>query len=373
MVTDQQMSRWFVGLQQHILENETFRPLREVLPQPPDAFHDLSLARTAHLNALLKCLQRRSADLIALIVSAIKSYQRQELELPEMPVDDLDRVQRLTGQLEEFGHVALSAVLADKLAAMQDFFSDELLISGKEGQSEGRLSIEEARRSENIAYIPIRRILECPHMMEIANDPETLAVVEHYLGAAPMILVPQAWWSFAGRDEARDAQLYHIDLDDYRFCKLFIYLTDVDLDSGPHAFIERTHRLSVVDDLQAASDLSRRDFFNWYYGQLRKTDSEVDTRIGIEPKRFVGPAGSRFLVDTSGVHRGMMPKHRDRLVCQFTFGVTPILNLEFNPLGVPLDGSGLIPSFTVDRQPNAYVNGRLLIPDESGGKHSTRC
>lgn len=370
MATDQQMSRWFVGLQQHILENEAFRPLREILPQPPDAFHDLSLARSAHLDALLKCLQRRSADLMALIVSAIESYQRQELELPEMPVDDLDRVQRLAGQLVEFGHVALSAVPADKLAAMQDFFSDELLVSGHEDQSEGHLSIEQARRSANVAYVPIRRILECPHMMEIANDPETLAVVERYLGAAPMILAPQAWWSFAGRDEARDAQLYHIDRDDYHFCKLFIYLTDVYLDSGPFAFIERTHRLSVVDDLQAASDMNQRDFLNWYYGKLRKTDSEVEALIGIEPKRFVGPAGSRFLVDTSGVHRGILPEHRDRLVCQFTFGLTPIQKLEFDPLGVPLDGSGAIPSFTVDRQPNAYVDRWFLVPDGGSAKHS---
>ena len=64
-------------------------------------------------------------------------------------------------------------------------------------------------------------------MAAIANEPYTLSIVERYLGATPTILGYTAWWSFAQPDEARDAQLFHQDMDDYRFVKMFIYLSDV--------------------------------------------------------------------------------------------------------------------------------------------------
>lgn len=75
--------------------------------------------------------------------------------------------------------------------------------------------------------------------MNIANDLAVLSIVQDYLGATPTISI-LICWSIPKDGVAKDAQLFHRDVSDYKFVKLFIYLTDVVEESGPHLYIKQT-------------------------------------------------------------------------------------------------------------------------------------
>ena len=178
---------------------------------------------------------------------------------------------------------------------------------------------------QNVAHIHPDRLTDRPEVLAVVTDTDMLDMVMTHLRAWPTLINLSAWWSFATSTEARNAQLYHFDQDDYRFCKVFLYLTDVDLDSGPHQFVPRTQDQDFMEGRRArlADDPETQAAFdNWYFPQLRKTEEEVERFIGIEPISITGPAGTRMIVNTRGIHRGLRPTARDRLLLQATFGIS---------------------------------------------------
>src|SRR5690606_13181649 len=84
-------------------------------------------------------------------------------------------------------------------------------------------------------------LLACPYLLDIANDPRLVDAASAYLGCKPVISTFRAWWSFGGFTEPKDAEFFHRDVDDWKFVKLFVYLTDVGPDNGPHVFVKGSH------------------------------------------------------------------------------------------------------------------------------------
>ncbi len=154
-----------------------------------------------------------------------------------------------------------------------------------------------ARRYE----IPEEDLLACPSVQELVADESVLRLAQDYLGAAPVQDLVAGWWSAPGGGSASAAaQLFHFDLDRPRFLKLFVYLTDVDADTGPHAFVRGTHRA-----LPAAFRADRR-----------YSDEEVEARFPDDVVRIPGPRGTVFLADTRGLHKGEPVTRGHRLVFQ---------------------------------------------------------
>ena len=83
-------------------------------------------------------------------------------------------------------------------------------------------------------------ILTSSTAQRIVADPSLLAIAQQYIGAAPIQDLVAMWWSAAidGGPGSADAaaQQYHFDLDRLRFLKVFVYLTDVDDQHGPHMY-----------------------------------------------------------------------------------------------------------------------------------------
>src|SRR5690606_8644383 len=93
----------------------------------------------------------------------------------------------------------------------------------------------------HVGHFDDRTILHAPHVLRIANDPEIISAVSGALGARPIISSLIAWWSIPHAGQAREAELFHRDVDDWRFIKLFVYLTDVDAGAGPHVYVPGSH------------------------------------------------------------------------------------------------------------------------------------
>ena len=160
-------------------------------------------------------------------------------------------------------------------------------------------------------------ILACPSLLGVMNDPEVLAVAAGFLGCKPTISGVGLRWSFACDDAQSTTQQFHRDMEDWKILRLFVYLTDVYDDCGPHQFVSASHKTR---------------------GRLRLrpySDQDVADRFGSEKVvTIVGPRGTAFMADMWGVHRGVPPSGRPRLLFSCTYTMTPTSIYHYSPVAV---------------------------------------
>lgn len=172
-----------------------------------------------------------------------------------------------------------------------------------------RISIDANNRPDShILGVPDELLMRCPHLLDVANHPAILATVEGVFGCKPTIGYMSSWWSIPTRDGiARHAENFHRDVDDVHFLKLFIYLDEVRASSGPHEYIRGS---ASIDRLNAIK---------------RYTDEEVLAAFGQERLvTFTGPAGTVFLENTFGLHRGQPVRGGRRLILQIVYSMLPM-------------------------------------------------
>jgi hypothetical protein len=166
-------------------------------------------------------------------------------------------------------------------------------------------------------YFNVRR--QSPLIARLTKDPVLLEVAARYLGTAPKLVGVSLWWSYPEAADAgarsTAAQMFHYDLDDFKFIKFFFYLTDVDTTSGPHVIVRATHRHKQRVRL--------RDVL----AVRRYTDQEVLAAYGQDRiATITGPAGTGFAEDTLCIHKGDPPTERERLLLQVQFALNDFGN-----------------------------------------------
>ena len=190
----------------------------------------------------------------------------------------------------------------------------------------------------HIAHHSPQDIILAPHLLSIANRPDILSVVEQLLGCKPTIGYLAAWWSYPTQKGAQQAEHFHRDVDDWRFIKLFIYLTDVDANNGPHIYVHHSSASPLLREIR------------------RFSDQEVQDAFGSESIRTVtGRAGDGFLEDTFGIHKGQPVQEGTRLIFQAVYSMYP---LPYGPKKPVLPLSQV--SFPDGSQPDAWIN-RLYL------------
>ncbi|MDD2859334.1 MAG: phytanoyl-CoA dioxygenase family protein [Candidatus Nanopelagicales bacterium] len=151
--------------------------------------------------------------------------------------------------------------------------------------------------------------LQCPEIQEFVTDPVMALIAQRYLGQPVLMDEVAFWWTTTQRAEDADtnAQLFHQDRDRLSFLKFFIYLTDVEPDTGPHVYIKGSHRR-----------------LPWSLrGDGRKSDEAVRAAgLWGEVTEICGPAGSVMAVDTIGLHKGKTPTRGDRLALENEFSTS---------------------------------------------------
>jgi hypothetical protein len=232
--------------------------------------------------------------------------------------------------LQDKGFVELDYKLNEDVVNEITSFLNSLSCHDPYRHSYGYFKVEAVPQDTHTAHYRREDIVKSPTIMRLANDPEILKIAEQFLGATPTISNVNAWWSFGDKDRPEEAQNFHRDVDDYKFCKLFIYLTDVTSDSGPHVYVSKTHDSKKLRAIR------------------RYTDDEIIQTFGKENiVELTRPKGSCFLVNTYGFHKGLLPRKGRRLLLQVQYSLNPILIEEYKPIK--------------DHAPyNKYVN-RLLI------------
>jgi hypothetical protein len=234
----------------------------------------------------------------------------------------------LRERLEQKGLIALPALVTpewvDRVRAYLD--GKEVVAKG------GTMPLNQITPDVTIADYSLLTVMSCPLIVALINAPEVLSLAGAYLGCCPTLSSVGLRWSFPSAAEASDVQRFHRDPDDWRFVKLFVYLTDVDENSGPHVFVQGSHR----------TDVERR---------ARSYDmTKIEKVFGRDAAKTVtGGRGTAFMADTAGIHMGKPPSDRPRLMLIAQYSLLPVFAFNYRPLN-------LQPRPSVD----PYVN-RLLI------------
>lgn len=183
-----------------------------------------------------------------------------------------------------------------------------------------------------MAEYSLADVLGCPHLLELANSAPLIRLASQYIGCKPTISAIGLRWSYPQEGVGSGLQGFHRDCDDWRFIKVFAYLTDVDEEAGPHVYVSGSHRERCSVRLTPYAD------------------GEVATRYGQQRMvRVTGPAGTLFAVDTHGVHKGLLPSSTPRLLLQIQYSLLPVYMYNYAP------AAGL-QTARIDR----YIN-RLLL------------
>lgn len=196
----------------------------------------------------------------------------------------------------------------------------------------GSFTLDTVPENVHVAEFHTEHILECPDVLAVANHPRLLAAAARYLGCKPTISNLSIWWSLPADGTAQEAENFHRDVDDWRFVKLFVYLSDVGPGGGPHCFVRGSHR-------------------SWRFVRKRRIDdAEVSAVFAADDMlQIQGKAGDAFLEDTFGLHKGQPPRSDRRLLFQVEYSVNPIAVYDYHP-------AALSPQAALD----PYIN-RLFV------------
>lgn len=142
---------------------------------------------------------------------------------------------------------------------------------------------------------------------------EIISIVKAYLNTKTISINASFFISNPVRtsnvEKYSNAQYFHWDNDFTKFLKLYVYLTDVDDFSGPHVFIQGTHKSKV---------------YRHKLCRLYSDENIYENYPSEKIIKFIGNQGSAFFVDSYGIHKGEAPKNKSRILLNFHFGAGKI-------------------------------------------------
>jgi hypothetical protein len=119
----------------------------------------------------------------------------------------------------------------------------------------------------------------------LGRSPLILLPVINYFGALPILYAVTVDRAPNDQDIANSSQLFHLDPEDITNMKIFIYVEDVDAETGPFTALPADKTALVVDALE--------------YRKGRLRDEQVESVIGPgHETAFTGPAGTMVFCDT---------------------------------------------------------------------------
>jgi len=179
-----------------------------------------------------------------------------------------------------------------------------------------------AKKAQLISLLTPQEIGQIPEFMDFCLDPAILAVASAYLGELPILGAVEFWYSRPIDAALSNSQLYHVDLDDVRQLKVFLFVSDVDLESGPLTVLPAhvSARVSKALGYQPAS------------GRVRVDDARIRPLLSPNDEVVLtGTSGTIVFVDTSrALHFGSRVSSRERYVVMVQYlGLTNYMRNPF--------------------------------------------
>lgn len=225
---------------------------------------------------------------------------------------EIGEVKRLAND----GFISLPGLITtEQIFEIKEYLRDKLCYNRNRPLQGDRFLPDQPPLGTHVAAYSDADTVNCPHVLQLANDERVLRLVGGYFKCRPTISNLSLWWSLKTDEAPEEAENFHRDIDDWRQLKLFIYLTDVDDDLGPHVFVRESHRIRQSLDTR------------------RYSDEEVISGFGAgRIVTFTGPMGTCFLENTFGLHKGKTARGGNRLLLQVLYTLNPLGVSEYNPI-----------------------------------------
>jgi hypothetical protein len=146
--------------------------------------------------------------------------------------------------------------------------------------------------------------------LRLGINPRLLDLANAYLGMWSKLEYVDVWYTpAAGGDERKSSQRWHRDFNDRHLLKAFIYLVDVDEDTGPFEYVPRSAPGGELEALWPWRPL----------GENYPPDDEFAERVNGHSVTFTAPKGTVILCNTAGFHRGGFARAKPRALATLTW------------------------------------------------------
>ena len=188
---------------------------------------------------------------------------------------------------------------------------------------------------------PLCDIALAPHLLEAVVNPRIVEIGWRGFGAIPRLWKIFTHWDLVGSKflaSGTSIGHYHRDLNDVGMMWVYVYLSDVDRDCGPHGIVPGSQSLeNITAWLQEARDLGAdtrhgdrhlapEDFFDGYGYQIRLEVKEA--MFANREVVITGPAGTTIVSNGFNYHRIVSPQTKRRLLCAARYYLTHPQQLE---------------------------------------------
>ena len=170
--------------------------------------------------------------------------------------------------------------------------------------------------------------------LRLGTNPRLLDIANAYLEMWSKLEYVDVWYTApAGGDERRASQRWHRDFNDRHLLKAFVYLVDVDEQTGPFEYVPRSAPGGELDQLWPWRPL----------GENYPPEDEFAERVDGRSVTFTAPKGTIIFCNTSGFHRGGFATRNPRVLATFTWDSPASLKAlsERNYVFAPSNGVAL--------------------------------
>jgi len=170
--------------------------------------------------------------------------------------------------------------------------------------------------------------------LRLGINPRLLDVANAYLEMWSKLEYVDVWYtSPAGDEDRRSSQRWHRDFNDRHLLKAFVYLVDVDEQTGPFEYVPRSAPGGELEQLWPWRPL----------GENYPPEDEFANRIDGRSVTFTAPKGTIIFCNTAGFHRGGFATGNARVLATLTWDSPASLKAlsERNYVFVPRNGVAL--------------------------------
>ena len=147
------------------------------------------------------------------------------------------------------------------------------------------------------------------YIKEFATSEFLMNIAKNYIKSKKISISGQCYIShpvqISETEKKDNAQYFHYDNDFKKFFKVFIYLSNVSHNAGPHSFVAKTNTKKTFKHI-VAERIDDREVINFY-------DKE-------NIKVFDGKEGNIIVEDTFGLHKGSSPINQSRVMLILIYG-----------------------------------------------------
>jgi hypothetical protein len=146
--------------------------------------------------------------------------------------------------------------------------------------------------------------------LRLGLNPRLLDLANAYLGMWSKLEYVDVWYTPpASEADRRSSQRWHRDFNDRHLLKAFVYLVDVDEQTGPFEYVPRSAPGGELDSLWPWRPL----------GDNYPPQDEFATRTEGRAVTFTAPKGTIIFCNTCGFHRGGFATAKPRVLATFTW------------------------------------------------------